>query len=677
VSAGGLRGSAQSIPGNVSLVSGTELIFDQAADATKTGNISGDGELTKLGAGTLTLAGTNTYTGGTTLAAGGLRGSTSAIQGDITNSGALILDQNTDGALIALVSGTGTLEKTGAGTVRIAQSQTYTGATTVTGGALELVSANLASDVSVSGGAALRGAGAIGDLDTAGRIAPSAASGFGTLSATSANFASGSRFDVRVAAGAGNDLLASSGNVVIQPGAALDLEPLAGSYTAPVSFDILTGASVTGNFTELPQFAFLTLMLANPGDGRITATLQASGASPAAFAQTPNQRAVAQALETVQPTATGDMAAVLDELVLLTDDEVPAALDGLSGEIIADFDHSRIALTRRLQGAIDARVTHLRSTAPGGPARERARLRSSSASRSRARDPRAPVGAAPRARRAGAWLTGIGATGDIEGESGASDYDYLLGGGLFGFDFELGRRGVAGATLGYSYADLELSGVPGDGTDQAYLAALYAAYTASRFQLHAMTHFAHHELESERAIEFQSISRLAEADFDGDDFGVSLAGSARIARIGAFQLEPVASLSWGRYERGSFGESGAGAISLEIDDETIDSLLGGLGLRAHARFPVSETTWFSPELFANWLHEFGDDEREFRARFAGASVDAPFTILGAEVDRDSLLGGFRLMSVSTQGASAELSYTALWNQQQLEHALSLGFQLVW
>ena len=127
-----------------------------------------------------------------------------------------------------------------------------------------------------------------------------------------------------------------------------------------------------------------------------------------------------------------------------------------------------------------------------------------------------------------------------------------------------------------------------------------------------------------------------------------------------------------------------GCLSLAIGpgrvvvyDESVDSLQSLLGLRAHTRLPVSETTWFSPEFFANWLHEFGDVEREFRARFSGAAVDAPLTILGAEVDRDSLLGGFRLISASSQGASAELAYTALWNQQQLEHALSLGFQLVW
>jgi len=86
---------------------------------------------------------------------------------------------------------------------------------------------------------------------------------------------------------------------------------------------------------------------------------------------------------------------------------------------------------------------------------------------------------------------------------------------------------------------------------------------------------------------------------------------------------------------------------------------------------------FAPEFFATWLHEFGDVERELHARFTGATLDAPFLVLGAELPRDSALTGFRWITSNAQGASAELSYSALWNKQQLEHFASIGFHLVW
>ena len=48
--------------------------------------MSGSGSLTKSGAGTLILSGTNSYTGGTTVSAGTLQGDTTSLQGNILNN---------------------------------------------------------------------------------------------------------------------------------------------------------------------------------------------------------------------------------------------------------------------------------------------------------------------------------------------------------------------------------------------------------------------------------------------------------------------------------------------------------------------------------------------------------------------------------------------------------------
>ena len=67
--------------------------------------------LTITGSGTLTLSGTNTYSGGTTINAGTLTGTTTSLQGAITDDAALVFNQSSTGTYAGVVSGTGSVTK--------------------------------------------------------------------------------------------------------------------------------------------------------------------------------------------------------------------------------------------------------------------------------------------------------------------------------------------------------------------------------------------------------------------------------------------------------------------------------------------------------------------------------------------------------------------------------------
>ncbi|NCY22271.1 hypothetical protein EBX31_10000, partial [bacterium] len=121
-----------------------------ALNTTLSGNISGLGSLTKTGSNNLTLLGTNSYAGGTTISAGTLVGTTASLQGAITNNGALSFNQGTDGTYSGVISGSGSLVKASGGTVTLSGQSTYTGSTLVQGGTL-----NVSGDISSSSGTAV------------------------------------------------------------------------------------------------------------------------------------------------------------------------------------------------------------------------------------------------------------------------------------------------------------------------------------------------------------------------------------------------------------------------------------------------------------------------------------------------------------------------------------------
>ncbi|MCX6877036.1 MAG: autotransporter-associated beta strand repeat-containing protein [Verrucomicrobia bacterium] len=105
--------------------------------------IAGGAGLAKQGTANLTLAGVNTYSGTTTIHAGRLTVGDTATSGnlgtgDVVNNGSLLFDRSDDVTVAGIISGTGSLIQQGVGSVILTGANTYTGATTVSYGTLEL-----------------------------------------------------------------------------------------------------------------------------------------------------------------------------------------------------------------------------------------------------------------------------------------------------------------------------------------------------------------------------------------------------------------------------------------------------------------------------------------------------------------------------------------------------------
>ena len=105
--------------------------------------IAGPADLNKAGAGTLTLTGTNTYSGATTIAAGILavgNGGTAGTlgTGTITNNATLSLNRNDTLTVANAIGGTGTVIQNGNGTTILTGTNTYTGGTTINNGVVQL-----------------------------------------------------------------------------------------------------------------------------------------------------------------------------------------------------------------------------------------------------------------------------------------------------------------------------------------------------------------------------------------------------------------------------------------------------------------------------------------------------------------------------------------------------------
>ncbi|MBV8577536.1 MAG: autotransporter outer membrane beta-barrel domain-containing protein [Acetobacteraceae bacterium] len=222
--------------------------------------ISGTGSVNQLGPGITILTANDTYTGGTTVSGGTLQlgagGKTGGIVGDVVNNGVLAFNRSDAITLPGVISGRGSVGQTGPGTTILTGNNTYTGATTISAGTLQLgnggtsggIAGNVVdngvlafnrSDVVTFPGAIL-GTGSVNQIGSGTTILTANNTYTGGTNVTAGTLAVGDSAHPGAA-------LSGDGAVTISPGATLGGY---GSVTGPVANN---GTIAAGN--ALPAFA--------------------------------------------------------------------------------------------------------------------------------------------------------------------------------------------------------------------------------------------------------------------------------------------------------------------------------------------------------------------------------------------------------------------------------------
>ncbi len=241
--------------GAVTLADDTSLAFSRSDVVTVSNAISGTGQLTQAGPGTVILTGANTYTGMTTIGGGTLQigdGGTSGTlgTGQIASTANLAFDRSDALAVSSVISGTGTVGQIGTGTTTLSGANTYTGATSVSAGTLLVTGAIAGSAVSVASGGTLGGTGTVGGtaLADGATLAPGVA-GTGTLAVNgNLSLAAGATYAVDVGPAAADEVTVA-GNASVAGTVAATYA--GGAYAAGQYTLISATGGVSGTFSSL------------------------------------------------------------------------------------------------------------------------------------------------------------------------------------------------------------------------------------------------------------------------------------------------------------------------------------------------------------------------------------------------------------------------------------------
>ncbi len=291
--------SAASISGAVTL--GANASIGGSGNLTLSGAVGGAFALTKVGAGTLTLSGANSYTLGTTISAGTLALGASNVlydSGSVTiNGGSLALGANSDtigsvvlsagtitgsgtltvssllvsnaaaSSISANVAGSGGLTKSGSGDLTLSGTNTYTGATTVSNGKLIIAAGASIASSSIALGNSTELQTVDGLTLSSGRSL-SLGSGISVVSATHTGNLTLSGGSITIGFGASeHDVLAVIGDLSLASGSLnfssvaafatgyYNLLTYTGVYTAPTNLSDITLVGLSSDGTSRQTFS--------------------------------------------------------------------------------------------------------------------------------------------------------------------------------------------------------------------------------------------------------------------------------------------------------------------------------------------------------------------------------------------------------------------------------------
>ena len=654
--------------------SGATILTSGTLRAGSTGALSPNSDFTVNS--TLDLNGFNSAIGslsgtGTVLNNGSSSATLTAGQNNTSSVFSGVLEDGPTATLALTKVGTGTLTLTGA--------NTYTGTTTVSAGALVVNGSIASADTVVNPGGVLSGTGSIaGNVLNNGIVSPGDPTGTLKISGNYVQNSNATlRISVGGTAPGQFSALAISGHATL--GGTLQIVPTNGfQLAAGNKLTFLTAnGGVNGSFSAIQNpfvsnTAFKAEFVVLPNAVEIEAT---QGSFVTILSSIPgvtsNELAVAKALD----SAAGDPreAALFAFLNSQPIANLPHDLSLIAPTQISSIN-ATVSLGKVQVSNVGQRMANIHAGSTGFSSAgfvlngDTSIFGNGLAGESGSEGKSGPSVLAPvPENRWGVFVTGLGEFTTVDSTPNANGYDVNTGGITLGVDYRLTPYFAVGVLGGYAHTNVNLVGGGNIDVNGGTFGA-YATVFGNGFYLDTAVTGGPSGYDTHRS----ALQGSANGSTEGADVNVVVAAGYDWKR-GDFSIGPTASFQFNYVGLDGFTETGSLA-PLRFPDQNTESERTAFGAKASYQWKMGNVTLI-PQVSAAWQHEFGSVAYQVVANFA-SGAGTSFSVNGPEIGRDSLLIGAGVSMIWSDRISTYVFYDGDVARTNYDsHTVTGGFRI--
>ncbi len=261
--------------------------------------------------------------------------------------------------------------------------------------------------------------------------------------------------------------------------------------------------------------------------------------------------------------------------------------------------------------------------------------------------------------RSGWWVKGFGYFGNQEDHGQVfGGYNSRILGGAIGYDMPTWLDGRVGVDVGYANSKIDGARFGSTTGFDTYEATVYILQEFGAFYVSGDLSVGLNDYTGTRHIAFPGFDRTAHAGYNGEEY-TGLLNAGYRSYVEGFTVTPLASLQYSRINLDSYGETGAGAVDLNVHSQSYDFLESGLGVKVSRDF-ASEAGTFVPEVHFKWLRALNNPKLQNTAAFA-VPGSPTFTTPGLKTADDTLDAGLSVTLLSNgRKWAVEAGYDYEW-----------------